>query len=33
MSFIGLPPMAGFAAKVIFMTPTLGYGALFAGIL
>jgi len=33
MSFIGLPPMAGFAAKVIFIAPALGYGALFAGIL
>lgn len=33
MSFIGLPPMAGFAAKVIFIAPALTYGALFAGVL
>lgn len=33
MSFMGLPPMAGFAAKVIFMAPALNYGALFVGVL
>ena len=33
MSFMGLPPLAGFAAKVIFMVPTMTYGALFVSIL
>jgi NADH:ubiquinone oxidoreductase subunit 2 (subunit N) len=33
MSFIGLPPLAGFAAKAIFMVPTVTYGALFVSIL
>lgn len=33
MSFIGLPPLAGFAAKAIFMVPTMTYGGLFVTIL
>jgi NADH:ubiquinone oxidoreductase subunit 2 (subunit N) len=33
MSFMGLPPLAGFAAKTIFMVPTVTYGALFVSIL
>lgn len=33
MSFIGLPPLAGFAAKAVFMVPTMAYGGLFVSIL
>jgi len=33
MSFMGLPPLAGFAAKAIFMVPTLTYGGLFVTII
>ena len=33
MSFMGLPPLAGFAAKAIFMVPTMTYGVVFVSIL
>jgi NADH:ubiquinone oxidoreductase subunit 2 (subunit N) len=33
MSFMGLPPLAGFAAKAVFMVPTMTYGALFVSLL
>jgi len=33
MSFMGLPPLAGFAAKTIFMVPTMAYGVVFVSIL
>lgn len=33
MSFMGLPPLAGFAAKAVFMVPTVRYRVLFVSAL
>lgn len=33
MSFMGLPPLAGFAAKAVFMVPVVRYRVLFVAIL
>lgn len=33
MSFMGLPPLAGFAAKAIFMVPTVRSRVLFVTVL